>query len=60
MKLDKGEIRIYYKAKGGVDFDLDNFFQLLLKLMGYHFYACGTDMKTLTRELCFEKEKANK
>lgn len=54
MKLDDGDVRIYYKAKGGSDLDLDDFFKLLLKLMGYQFYASGMDMETRVRELCFE------
>ena len=62
MELDEGDIRIYYKAKGGSDLDLDDFFRLLLKLMGYQFYASGMDMENKVRELCFEmkeKVKAN-
>ena len=54
MELDEGDIRIYYKAKGGSDLDLDDFFRLLLKLMGYQFYASGMNMENKVRELCFE------
>ena len=57
MKLDEGDIRIYYKTKGGSNFDLDDFFRLLLKLMGYQFYASGMDMEIGVRDLCFEKRE---
>lgn len=56
MNLDDGDVRIYYKAKGGSDLDLDDFFKLLLKLMGYRLYSGGMDMETRTRELCFEQK----
>ena len=61
MKLDEGDIRIYYKTKGGSNLDLDDFFRLLLKLMGYRFYASGMDMATGVRDLSFETKevKAN-
>lgn len=57
MKLNEGEIRIYYKVKGGISIDLDDFFHASMKLIGYKFYASGTEMDTLVRNLCFEKKE---
>jgi len=56
MRLGKGELRIHYNVDGGTDIDLENFFCLLLKLMGYQLYASGTEMASGTRELEFEKK----
>ncbi len=60
MNLDEGDIRIYYKTKGGSDLDLEDFFKLLLKLMGYQFYASGMDIKNGVKDLCFERKVQGK
>lgn len=57
MKLKKGELKVYYKTKNGIDIDLDEALAEVMKQFGYQHWASGISFITGVRDIAVNKIK---
>lgn len=56
MKLEMGDLRIYYRDQSKINSELDNALEEVLKKFGYTRWASGCETATGIRDLAFDKE----